>query len=69
VGVATDNAWICNRSGDTALDSMIFGGRGQDCISDVWSAGRRVVQGGRHIRHEAITARFLDVMAELGQDI
>ena len=69
VGVATDNAWICNRSGDTALDSMIFGGRGQDCISDVWSAGRHVVQGGRHIRREAITARFLGVMTELGQDI
>lgn len=69
VGVETGNAWICNRTGDAALDSMIFGGRGQDSITDVWSAGRHVVRGGRHIRREAITARFLDVMAGLGQDI
>ncbi|WP_137702151.1 formimidoylglutamate deiminase [Marimonas lutisalis] len=69
IGLSTDNPWLCHRTGDTALDSLIFTGRGQDCITDVWSAGRHVVQGGRHIARETITRDFLRVIAELGQDI
>lgn len=69
IGVETGNEWICDRRGDTALDSLIFGGRGRDCIRDVWSAGRHVVKEGRHQARESITLQFRNVIAELGQDI
>ncbi|MEM6624452.1 MAG: formimidoylglutamate deiminase [Pseudomonadota bacterium] len=50
--------------GDTVLDSWIFAGDDR-VISDVWSAGRHVVQDGRHIRRDAIEARFREVLSRL----
>ncbi|MEO1284709.1 MAG: formimidoylglutamate deiminase [Pseudomonadota bacterium] len=64
-----DNEWGANRSGDMALDTLVFGGNGQRCISDVWSAGRHVVKLGRHIAREQIARAFTATMAELEQDI
>ncbi len=69
VALSTDNEWICNRRGDTALDSLVFTGRGRDCITDTWSAGRHVVEKGRHARRDEITTAFRKVVADLGQDI
>jgi formiminoglutamate deiminase len=69
LGIQIDNEWLCNRKGDTALDSLIVSGHGRDCISDVWSAGRHMVQNGRHIRRDDIVTKFLATMGELGQDI
>ena len=56
---------LMGRRGDVLLDSFIFAGDDR-LITDVWSAGRHMVQGGRHVRHDKITARFGEVMAELG---
>ncbi len=64
-----DNAWGANRTGDMALDTLVFGGNGQRCISDVWSAGRHVVKEGRHVAHDQITRTFNATMAELEQNI
>ncbi len=64
-----DNEWGANRSGDMALDTLIFGGNGQRCIRDVWSAGRHVVKEGRHVAREAISRQFMATMAQLEQDI
>ncbi|WP_417599523.1 formimidoylglutamate deiminase [Pararhodobacter oceanensis] len=69
LGIDTDNAWICNRKGDAALDSLIFGGHGRDCVQQVWSAGRHVVTAGRHADHEGIARAFQTAVQELGQDI
>lgn len=69
LGVETDNAWICHRTGDAALDSLIVSGRGRDCVRDVWSAGRHQVKQGRHIGREAIVAKFMATVCDLGQDI
>lgn len=65
IGVSTDNHWICNRHGDTALDSLIFGGHGQSCITDVWSAGNHVVKEGRHHRRETILRNYRKTIAAL----
>lgn len=51
------------RSGDEALDSLIFAG-GTKPVA-LWSAGRAIVTGGRHIAREGIAARYRQVMAEL----
>ncbi|OXT01709.1 formimidoylglutamate deiminase [Notoacmeibacter marinus] len=69
IGLKTSNEWVCDRTGDAALDSLIFGGRGRDCIRHVWSAGRHVVKDGHHHSKDTIVRRFRTVMAELGQDI
>lgn len=69
LGIESDNEWLCHRTGDTVLDSLIFSGRGRDCVSDVWSAGRHMVSGKRHIHRDAIVANFLKTMSKLGQDI
>ena len=43
--------------GDTILDSFAFAG-GRGMVADVWAAGRHMVQDGRHIRRDAITAAY-----------
>ena len=65
VALATDNAFLCNRKGDMALDTAIFAGHGPSCITDVWSAGRHKVQGGQHRDHASITRDFCATMAAL----
>ena len=36
MAVSTDNEFLCNRLGDTVLDSLVFTGRGRGCVTDVW---------------------------------
>lgn len=69
VGLSTDNPWIAGRTGDTAIDAMMFGGWGQKCITDVWSAGRHVVHDGLHQKNELVTSEFKKVLQELGDQI
>lgn len=69
IGISTDNEFLCNRTGDVVLESLIFTGRGRSCVTDVWSAGRHMVSQGRHIRRDAIVGAFMAVMEQLGQDI
>ncbi len=69
VGLDLDNEWGANRSGDMALDTLTFGGAGQRCISDVWSAGRHMVKQGRHVERDRITRAFTAVMAALEQSL
>jgi formimidoylglutamate deiminase len=64
-----DNAHLCNRQGDMALDTLIFGGGGQACITDVFSAGRHMVRGGRHIHRDTIEAAYKHVMRALKTDL
>lgn len=69
IGISTENAYLCNRTGDAVLDSLIFTGRGRDTITDVWSAGRHMVREGRHIHRARIEHAFLRVIEALGQSI
>ncbi|OKL43367.1 formimidoylglutamate deiminase [Pseudovibrio exalbescens] len=69
IALDRENEWIYNRRGDLALDALIFGGRGRECIRDVWSAGRHVVQDGCHKDRENIVRRFRAVMDGLRQGI
>lgn len=43
--------------GDTILDAFAFAGD-SGMVCDVWSAGRHLVKGGRHIRHDQIIAEY-----------
>ena len=42
---------------DTCLDTFVFAGHG-GMVRDVWSAGRHMVQEGRHIARDEITAAY-----------
>jgi formimidoylglutamate deiminase len=55
---------LASRRGDALLDSWIFaaGGPVVDCV---WRYGRKVVSGGRHIRRDAISARYRRVISTL----
>jgi formimidoylglutamate deiminase len=59
---------LAGRKGDTVLDSFIFAGDDR-MVTDVWSAGRHMVRGGKHIRHDDIIAQYRKVMTELGDAI
>jgi len=50
--------------GDTIVDSFAFAGDSR-MVADVWSAGRHVVQGGQHIRREAITSAYRTAVKSL----
>lgn len=55
---------LISRRGDALLDSWIFAARAPvvDCV---WRYGRKVVAGGRHIRRDAIDARYRRVLTGL----
>lgn len=55
---------LAGRSGDTLLDAWIFAGDDR-MVTDVWSAGRHLVQGGHHIRREAIVSAYRKATASL----
>lgn len=68
--IALDSSHVdlMNRQGDQILDSYVFAGDDR-MVLDVWSAGRHLVQHGRHIRHHEITQAYRAVLQNLGQDL
>ncbi|WP_439634373.1 formimidoylglutamate deiminase [Glycocaulis sp.] len=65
IALDTGHITLEGRSGDLTLDSWVFAGD-DSMVSDVWAAGRHQVQGGRHIDHDAITARYRATIRRLG---
>ncbi|MEY4982946.1 MAG: hypothetical protein RIR62_1212, partial [Pseudomonadota bacterium] len=51
-------------SGDTVIDCFAFAGD-SGMVRDVWAAGRHMVQGGRHIRRDAITDAYRRAVRDL----
>ncbi|MDP2733810.1 MAG: formimidoylglutamate deiminase [Hoeflea sp.] len=59
---------LIGRTGDSILDCYIFAGDDR-MVEDVWSAGRHMVSGGRHVRREAIVSAYAGTMRQLGEAI
>ncbi len=55
---------LAGKTGDAILDAWIFSA-GNPLVDCVWSGGRKVVQGGRHVSRERIAARFTVTMRRL----
>lgn len=55
---------LMEQSGDKILDCWIFAGDDR-MVQDVWSAGRHMVKGGRHVAREQITASYARAMQPL----
>jgi formimidoylglutamate deiminase len=49
----------------TVLDAFVFGGA-DDAVREVYVAGRRVVEAGRHLRRDTIRRRFSEAMRRIG---
>lgn len=57
VALDTDHPDLEGLRGDTVLDTFAFSGD-SGMVAEVWSAGRHVVQSGRHAAREAITEAY-----------
>ena len=64
VALDGEAADLAGKEGDALLDSFVFAGGGR-LVTDLWSAGRHVVTEGRHIRHDAITDRYIRTIERL----
>ncbi len=54
---------LMHASGDTLLDAWIFA-TAHGAVDTVWSLGRKVVTGGRHIHRDAIRARYAHTLSK-----
>lgn len=64
VAINRDHNALCALTDDQLLDGLCFAATDQ-VVTDTWSAGRHMVQSGRHIARDAIVARYQTVIANL----
>jgi formiminoglutamate deiminase len=62
--VDAGHAALACRAGDALLDSYMFAGSG-GIIGDVWRGGEKLVSNGRHLRKDAIIARYKKTLGRL----
>ena len=55
---------LAGLTGDTILDAFAFAG-GREMVAELWSAGRHLVSGGRHVGREAIVEGYRAAVAPL----
>jgi formimidoylglutamate deiminase len=55
---------VIDRRGDAVLDGWLFAAR-LPVVDCVWRYGRKVVAGGRHLRHDQTAARYRTTMRKL----
>lgn len=64
VAIDTEDLRLEGLAGDQLLDAFLFAGR-DGLVTDLWSAGRHIVRGGRHIARDAVATRFRATMRRL----
>jgi formiminoglutamate deiminase len=63
VSLDPNHPTLVGKEGDAILDAWIFADGGKiDCV---WVRGKKLVSGGRHLRHDETARRFAAVMTEL----
>lgn len=60
----TNDPLLCERQGDTIIDSWIFSGN-RNAVCDVYVGGERVIQDGQHARQTEIQQAFQSTIKEL----
>jgi formiminoglutamate deiminase len=61
-----DHPTLVGKTDDEILDAWIFSA-GNALVDCVWSAGLKVVAGGRHVFRDQIAAQYVKTMSELSQ--
>ena len=64
VSLDANHPALAGKQGDALLDAWIFAARG-GAVDTVWRRGVRVVEAGRHVRAEAIAARYRATLARV----
>ena len=64
VALDTGHPDMAGRAGDTALDTFVFA-RDDRLVRHVWSAGRPIVQDGRHVARDRVQAAYAATMRRL----
>ena len=64
VAIDSQDPSLCALSADQVLDGLVFAAK-DTVVTDLWSAGRHQVHGGRHRARETITTRYRSAIAEL----
>lgn len=62
--INADHPYLCALSEDQLLDGFCFAAD-DSVVTDVWSAGRHMVQEGHHVHRDAILANFRAAMTDL----
>ncbi len=64
VALDMDNPALAERAGDGLLDAWIFAAP-RPVVAEVWSAGRHIVTGGRHVARDGIVAGWRAALSRL----
>jgi formimidoylglutamate deiminase len=64
VAIDSSGPALCALSRDQLLDGLVFAANG-NVVTDVWSAGRRAVRGGRHMDRERIISNYRAAVTKL----
>lgn len=64
VAINSQHPHLCSLAPNQIFDGLCFAAD-DSVISDTWSAGRHLVQGGQHIKREAIVANYQAAIAQL----
>ena len=64
VAIDSTDPTLCALTPDQILDGLCFAAK-DTVITDLWSAGRYNVTGGRHIARDAVVARYRSAVADL----
>jgi formimidoylglutamate deiminase len=68
VAIDLDHPALCALAPSQLLDGLVFASP-DTVVTDLWSAGRHQVRGGRHIAREAIVAGWRRAVADLTADL
>ncbi|MCC7281004.1 MAG: formimidoylglutamate deiminase [Acetobacteraceae bacterium] len=64
VALDTGHPSLVGRQGEAVIDSWVFAGDSNP-VEAVWVGGRQVVEGGRHLKREALLGAFAGAMRQL----
>lgn len=67
VAIDSQTPALCGLPRDKVLDGLVFAAR-DGVVTDVWSAGRHVVTGGRHPRRDSVFAAYRKALSSLMSD-
>ncbi len=68
VALDTDHPALCALKPEQYLDGWVFAAP-DGVVSDIWSAGRHNVQGGRHVRREPVVGAYRKAMRDLASSL
>ena len=64
LAIDTTQPALCALKDDQLLDGLVFAAK-DTVVTDLWSAGRHTVQGGRHIARDQILAQYREAISSL----